>query len=588
MLSDTTLEDVLSQLSGVKKNGGGYMALCPCHDDHKPSLAINQADGKVLVHCHAGCSQEALVERLGLKAPRTDDNIVATYDYTDEDGNLLYQVVRKTGKQFAVRTPDGKGGWAWGLNGQLPVLFGLPGLKADGPIFICEGEKDCRSLRDIGVIATCNPFGAGKWPGLLKKNSDFEKPLYGRDVILCGDNDGPGRAHVRDVAQSLHKKAKSIRIAALPEEYKDVTDYLEGRDAVESETIRKTLLDTAKPYDDGKRRIRLVPFSEVEPKEIEYVIPEILPRGFLTLWAAQEGIGKSAFAMKLAATISRQHSWPPCRTESVMQGRTVIFTREDDRQCTMVWRLMANEGDKTLIIHGDDIVEHGQECDFDIENDMGPLNAMAESLPDLRLVIFDPITDYVISNENSNREVRKALRLLVKFAARHNVAVLALTHLSKKVDLGMINRIIGSRGWSSVPRITFGIIAEEMSDEDGCKIETNKRILSPIKNNVAPKGPGIRFTIEKPHAKIILMEDRWHGTIDAPAGGRQLSRAGEIGVWLRQRIGTDAVPAADVLAEGTEKYDISKQRLGEIANSVGIHKRYDANKKCWVWSVIRG
>src|SRR5262249_41597141 len=52
-----TAETIAKALGG-HKTGSGWTARCPAHDDQKPSLSISSGkDGKVLVHCHAGCSQ---------------------------------------------------------------------------------------------------------------------------------------------------------------------------------------------------------------------------------------------------------------------------------------------------------------------------------------------------------------------------------------------------------------------------------------------------------------------------------------------------------------------------------------------------
>lgn len=57
--------DHLAKELGGRRVGGGWMARCPAHDDQNPSLAIQQtADGSVLIHCHAGCSQHDVIEAL--------------------------------------------------------------------------------------------------------------------------------------------------------------------------------------------------------------------------------------------------------------------------------------------------------------------------------------------------------------------------------------------------------------------------------------------------------------------------------------------------------------------------------------------
>ncbi|HUT30839.1 MAG TPA: CHC2 zinc finger domain-containing protein [Sedimentisphaerales bacterium] len=248
----SNLQAVLSQLRCVRRNGSGYMALCPCHEDKKPSLSVkNGRDGRILLKCFAGCAYEDIAERLGLNADAGSvdnyggDPVIKTYDYCAENGQLSFQVCRTASKEFPART-RGSGGWKWGMNGQKPILYRLPEiLKAEGPIVIVEGEKDEGSLRSIGVTATCNPGGAGKWPSCCRKNPDFERPLYRKDVIICGDNDVPGREHVRDEIESLRSKVKSLKIITLPDGYKDVSDWIEAHDAVEPDQLRETLLEMA-------------------------------------------------------------------------------------------------------------------------------------------------------------------------------------------------------------------------------------------------------------------------------------------------------------------------------------------------------
>lgn len=59
---------VLSRLDKVKAAGAGkWKACCPAHDDRDPSLSIREAeDGKVLLHCWAGCDTESIVGAIGL------------------------------------------------------------------------------------------------------------------------------------------------------------------------------------------------------------------------------------------------------------------------------------------------------------------------------------------------------------------------------------------------------------------------------------------------------------------------------------------------------------------------------------------
>jgi hypothetical protein len=170
--------------------------------------------------------------------------IIAEYDYLDEQGALLFQVVRLAPKDFRQRRPDGSGGWIWSLGKTRRVLYRLPDLLAANPdqfVFIPEGEKDVGRLRDIGLVATTNPGGAGKW------RKEYNQHLAGRDVVVLPDNDPqatnpdgaprihpdgspvlPGQDHAATVAASLVRVARSVRILDLPGlgSKGDVSDWL--------------------------------------------------------------------------------------------------------------------------------------------------------------------------------------------------------------------------------------------------------------------------------------------------------------------------------------------------------------------------
>jgi len=63
----TPVENLLQRLEKVKGRNGSWTARCPAHNDKGPSLAVRETDdGRVLVHCFAGCETASVLGSVGL------------------------------------------------------------------------------------------------------------------------------------------------------------------------------------------------------------------------------------------------------------------------------------------------------------------------------------------------------------------------------------------------------------------------------------------------------------------------------------------------------------------------------------------
>ena len=239
---------------GARKSGDGWAARCPAHDDHNPSLNVTERDGRLLVHCHAGCSQKAVIDALkarglwpeqerrdnwlewrpGVRYPSAWGRIVREYIYRDENGRELYSVLRLEPKSFRQGYRDPSGKWIWRKHPRQ-VPYRLPEVLATEIVFVVEGEKDCDVLTEWGFVATCNAGGAGKW------RSQWGPYFAGKAVFILPDNDEPGWRHARQVAESLLPHAARLAIIELPGA-KDAADWFA---AGHSEVELCTLVDQA-------------------------------------------------------------------------------------------------------------------------------------------------------------------------------------------------------------------------------------------------------------------------------------------------------------------------------------------------------
>ncbi|MDP9472879.1 MAG: hypothetical protein M3Q71_19835, partial [Chloroflexota bacterium] len=243
---------VLTRLPNAKRvRDGEWRCACPVHNGQSAnSLKVVEGDdGRVLMHCFAGCATEDVLAALDLElsdlfvgrgaGPRlyigqseptpspTDElgPIVAEYAYTDPDGEVRFRVTRHHPKTFRPWHLDGRSRWVMGMGGVEPFPYRLTELLAADPaltVHAVEGEKDVDNLRRHGLVATCNPGGAGKW------RAAYAERLRGRRVAILPDNDEPGRAHAAQVAASLHRIAAEVRIVELPglPAKGDVSDWL--------------------------------------------------------------------------------------------------------------------------------------------------------------------------------------------------------------------------------------------------------------------------------------------------------------------------------------------------------------------------
>ena len=257
-----SLADFLAALESngckVQQANGGWKAQCPAHLDRTPSLSINEKGGKLLIHCHAGCSYEEILAALdsapaaikpnGSKAPvplvrrrpaggacaLPTGPQITTYHYVGADGNPAFAVVRKDtskGKTITQWTPSGEDG-LWVPSGykkgkrplyRLPEVLESTGKK----VVIVEGEK-CVEAGKAAFPTNCfTTFsgGSGAW-----QRTDFT-PLSGRKVSLLADACEDGRAAMLHLAAHLSELGAGPIKIALPEgeDGADIADWIDQR-----------------------------------------------------------------------------------------------------------------------------------------------------------------------------------------------------------------------------------------------------------------------------------------------------------------------------------------------------------------------
>jgi AAA domain/Homeodomain-like domain len=282
--------------------------------DHEANVGGGVLD---LIRQHVSEPPIDWLRRAGLiegEPSHTEPNIVAVYDYCDEKGELLFQVVRFEPKDFRQRKPDGHGGWNWKLGDTRRILYRLPELlravAVGETIFIPEGEKDVDNLRAVGLEATTSPGGVKKW------RNEYSNHLRGADVVVLVDNDAPGREHAAQVAASLRGIAKRVRVLDIGKLWADcpdkgdISDWLAAGGRIETlKAITDALPDVTAHADNWASEGRLKPLTlselfDLEIKAREMMLDPILPEKGLVMVYAYRGVGKTHVALGIAYAVA--------------------------------------------------------------------------------------------------------------------------------------------------------------------------------------------------------------------------------------------------------------------------------------------
>jgi AAA domain len=243
-----------------------------------------------------------------------------------------------------------------------------------------------------------------------------------------------------------------------------------------------------------KRRLITHRASDLQPEKLVWVWPGRIPEGKLVLVGGPPGLGKSQLTAFMAATISNGGAWPS-NEGSTAVGSVIFMSAEDGIEDTIVPRLMAAGAhlDRVHIVASATKPDGTGRKTFSLKTDVDLLEAKANEIRDVRLIIVDPISAYMGGSDgNGNVETREVLEPLAEMANRLHIAVVAVTHLNKGGGGGnqtALNRFCGSIAFIAAARAAFAVIEDPENDE--------RRFLLQAKNNLGPKCKGLVFRMEQ-------------------------------------------------------------------------------------------
>jgi putative DNA primase/helicase len=627
---------------GQLENLRGCTAKCPAHEDNRNSLSVSLGDDhRLLLHCHAGCSTEAICNRLRVAAsdlfrtpafstsvkaasPAPNDRKFSTakeclqslesnrgkasakYEYRDANGEPVGLIARwdhPDGKKDILPISRNGSGWHMaGMNEPRP-LYQLVELKDARRVYVVEGEKCVDALRALGLIATTSPHGANS-----ADKADWSS-LAGLQVVILPDNDTPGEKYARTVAGILHRQAPAatVRVVSIPGlgPKQDVYDFIEEKRAagMGDDGIRLVIEAMAAaapivlPRDKRERpeittRLRATRLSDVMPARVRWLWEGRIPQGKLSLLSGDPGLGKSFLTLDLTAHVTCGLSWPD-GAPGPEAGGVILFSAEDDVTDTIRPRLDAAGADVSRVIAVNGVDWAGSESQVsgtrsvDFARDLPMLRHLATENPGVRLIIVDPISAYCgKTDSHNNAEVRAMLAPLAEMAAELGIAVVAVTHLAKGSGGKALYRSMGSLAFAAAARAVWYVT----KDRD----DPARRLFLPAKMNLCRDPSGLAYRIVGDgicEPRIDWEQDPVPLTADDALAAETEAAIDstdreQVVDWLKEVLDAGPLPARDVQAQARE-CGFSSATLRRAKKDVGVlvtREGYGKEGK-WRWKL---
>lgn len=497
------LDDLLQKLKKAKHTPNGWMALCPAHSDANRSLSVAEKNGKILLHCFAGCKVHSIVGSLGLQMsdlfeanglhvnpppPVQAKTITAIYEYFDADGTLSYENVRYHPKGFTQRRPDGNGGYIYNLQGVTRIPYRLPEIiqatkTPDAEIWLCEGEKDAESVRSLGFAAS----SFKTW------TDDFNQYVKSAHVVLFSDHDTAGQKQAADAANILSGNCLSVKVIGLfdgeplpKKNGKDISDYIQdalanGKDnigiaerlcqIVEGAEVWTATQTTGQTVLQSDNLFTLRAANEWIMDAKTRPIPKTLFGEFwfeneLCILFADTGKGKSILAVQIGESIASGQAIKGF-TQTALAQRVLYFDFElSDKQFESRYSEKPANSDyhTNHFVFSPNLFRLEINPDADLPQGVKFEDFLIQSIEDRlketgsKVVVLDNIT-YLRSDTERAKDALPLMKELKRLKTQYDLSILALAHTPKR-DLSRpitVNDLSGSKMLSNFADSIFAI-----------------------------------------------------------------------------------------------------------------------------------
>jgi hypothetical protein len=367
----------------------------------------------------------------------------------------------------------------------------------------------------------------------------------------------------------VSEKAKRRKLFDVGEQIRKVIESTDGSVGASVCQIREIVAG----LDDlaESNCLKLICFSDIEPKPIGWFVENKFPNGAVTIIAGDPGSTKSMLTVSIAAAASTGTKWANCETP-LKKGSVIFVSDEDDPNKVIRPRLNAHGTDVSKVF----ILGYRPDEFFNLAIHLAELERIIARMPDLRVIFLDPITAYLGRvNANNNAEVRAVLSPLAALAARHDIAIVATNHFNKRQDLSYLYRGLGSTAFVAQARSAWGVLTDKNDEEI--------RMLCPIKSNYCIRPTGLKYRIT--NDAIQFESEPFTSRIDDTGAGdsTKLDSATD---WLQNRLKNGGALSSTIFEEGeTQGFKRNLLFRAKDILKVKASKEGFGNSGRWMWEI---
>ncbi|OLU25439.1 hypothetical protein BVH03_17425 [Pseudomonas sp. PA15(2017)] len=352
----------------------------------------------------------------------------------------------------------------------------------------------------------------------------------------------------------------------------------------------KSVITLVPPPMSPAWRANLVSAATIKPKAAQWLWPQWLPRGMLTILAGAGGDGKTTLTLGLIATMTSGGRWPD-GSFCIEKQNAVIFSSEDSAEHTIIPRLIASGADlnRVFVMQGR-INDLGELEPFDPSRDCDLLARELDRIGGAGLIMIDPIVAAVSGDMHRANDVRRSLQPLVNLAEQHGAAVVGISHFAKGSQASSpADRVLGSQAFTALARMVL-VSAKREGEED--------RVLARAKSNISADDGGCTYTIRPVtiDGGIDTVVATWGDVIDGSAreilaDAEQLTsdedhktEFEEACDFLRDTLRNGPVPTQQIKADASGA-GLSWATVRRAQKAVGAVAKKGGVKEGWSWQL---